>query len=170
MRAAYYTVASLWLGSFGGGLLACTTHHLGGEAVLIITHGGTYKGNYRSTSSGTACIRIATTEPVVLDGCNLTGPGNLIEAGEGANLVVRNCRGQGLVPTVEKQAPGRFLDVYRPHRLVIEHNIFTQTSGMVINRWSTPDQPGRTLTVRYNQARNIDGRWRNNSGSTRSSF
>ena len=170
MRAAHYIAAGLWLAGFGGGLLACTTHHIGGEATLVITHGGTYKGTYRSEASGTACIRVATTEPVVLDGCILTGPGNLIEAGEGANLVVRNCRGQGLAPTVEKQAPGHFLDVYRPHRLVIEHNIFTQTSGMVVNRWSAPGQPGQTLTVRYNQARNIDGRWRGNSGSTHYSF
>jgi hypothetical protein len=172
MRAANYTAAGLWLAWFGGGpgLLACTTHHLGGEAVLIITHGGTYAGTYRSNSSSTACIRVATTEPVILDGCTLTGAGNLIEAGEGANLVVRNCRGQGRVPTVDQQAPGRFLDVYRPRRLVVEHNLFTQTSGIVVNRWSTANQPGQTLTVRYNQARNIDGRWRNKQGSTRSSF
>jgi len=170
MRAAHYTVAGLWLAGFGGGLLACTTHHIGGEAVLVITHGGTYKGTYRSESSGSACIRVATTELVVLDGCTLTGPGNLIEAGEGANLVVCNCRGRGLVPTVDKQAPGRFLDVYRPHRLVIEHNTFTQTSGIVVNRWSAPGPPGQSLTVRYNQARNIDGRWRGISGSTHCSF
>ena len=151
----------------GGGLLACSSHHASGDAVLVITKGGTYTGSYRSSKSGQACVRVATAEPVVLDGCRLIGPGNLIEAGEGADLTVRNCTGQGLPPTVEKQAPGRFLDVYRPHRLVVEHNYLAQTSGMVVNRWSGSGGP---LAVRYNRARNIDGRWRNNSGSTHCSF
>lgn len=172
MVLAKYIALGLALAGLGGGpgLAACTTHHLGGEAVLVITHGGTYGGTYRSSSSGTACIRVATTEPVVLAGCLLTGPGNLIEAGEGADLTVRNCRGQGLVPTADEQAPGRFLDVYRPRRLVVEHNLLTQTSGLVVNRWAGSSGPGQTLTVRYNQARNIDGRWRDGQGSTRSSF
>jgi hypothetical protein len=172
MGLAKYTAAGLALAGLSGGpgLGACTTHHLGGEAVLVIDRGGTYSGTYRSHSSGTACIRVATTEPVVLEGCLLTGPGNLIEAGEGVDLTVRNCRGQGLEPTTDKQAPGRFLDVYRPRRLVVEHNVVTQTSGLVINRWAGNSGPGYTLTVRYNRARNIDGRWRKGQGSTRSSF
>ena len=158
---------ALALGSALPALSACASHHAGGEATLIITKGGTYSGRYQSAASGTACVRVATTEPVLLDGCVLTGPGNLIEAGEGADLTVRNCRGQGLPPTVDQQAPGRFLDVYKPQRLVVEHNFFAQTSGMVVNRWR-----GTTgaLLVRYNQARNVDGRWRANAGSTHCSF
>jgi hypothetical protein len=162
-------LALAWLGVVQG-LSACSYHHVGGDAVLVITQGGTYSGTHQSTSSTVACVRIATTEPVVLEGCTLKGPGNLIEAGEGANLTVRNCRGQGLAPTVNNQAPGRFLDVYRPSHLVVEHNAFAQTSGIVVNRWSAAGTPGQSLRVRYNQARNIDGRWRNAGGSTRSSF
>lgn len=158
-----------WLGVIQG-LGACTYHHVGGDAVLVITQGGTYTGTYQSTSSTVACVRIATTEPVVLEGCVLSGPGNLIEAGAGAHLTVRNCRGQGLAPTIDGQAPGRFLDVYQAQHLRVEHNSFAQTSGIVVNRWLHPGTPGHTLTVRYNQARNIDGRWRNAGGSTRSSF
>ncbi len=157
-----------WLGlALGSALSACASHHASGEAHLVITKGGTYSGRYQSAASGEACVRVATTEPVVLDGCTLTGPGNLIEAGEGANLTVRNCRGQGLPPTADRQAPGRFLDAYKPRRLVVEHNFLAQTSGMVVNRWS-----GTTgaLTVRYNQARDVDGRWRDNAGSTHCSF
>ncbi|WP_157887198.1 Ig-like domain-containing protein [Hymenobacter sp. PAMC 26628] len=110
-----------------------------------------------------------TNEPVVLDGCSLAGAGNLIQAGEGANLTVRNCRGQGLAPSVDNQAPGRFIDSYRAQRLVVEHNELVQTSGIVVNRWSGTGGGGQTLTVRYNRVRNIDGRWRN-GGSARSSF
>jgi hypothetical protein len=138
-------------------------------APIVITKGGTYTGNYQSLSSGTPCVRIATNDPVILDGCTLSGAGNLIQAGEGANLTVRNCTGQGLAPTVRNQAPGRFLDTYRAKSLTIEHNAFTQTSGIVVNRWSGSGQADQTLTVRYNKVRNIDGRWLN-GGSTRSSF
>ncbi|MBJ6143770.1 T9SS type A sorting domain-containing protein [Hymenobacter sp. BT559] len=104
-----------------------------------------------------------------MEGCTFSGAGDLIRAGEGANLTVRNCTGQGLTPTVDGQARGRFLDTYRAKSLTIEHNSFTQTSGIVVNRWSGSGQSGQTLTVRYNRVRNIDGRWRN-GGSTRSSF
>ena len=74
------------------------------------------------------------------------------------------------MPTVDSQAPGRFLDAYKPQRLVVEHNYFAQTSGIVVNRWSGTGQAGQVLTVRYNQGRNIDGRWRNGGGSTHCSF
>ncbi|RZK24659.1 MAG: hypothetical protein EOO56_00525 [Hymenobacter sp.] len=172
MRHLTRTIGWLGLAWVGGatGLLACSTHHIGGEATLVITKGGTYAGTYRSLASGTACVRVATTEPVVLDGCLFSGPGNLVEAGEGANLTVRNCRGLGLTPTVDKQAPGRFLDVYRPSHLVVEHNEFTQTSGIVVNRWHNAGPAGPTLLVRYNRARNLDGRWRGGAGSTHCSF
>ncbi|RZK29940.1 MAG: hypothetical protein EOO63_07935, partial [Hymenobacter sp.] len=138
-------------------------------APIVITKGGTYTGNYQSLSSATPCVRIATNDPVILEGCIFSGAGNLIVAGEGADLTVRNCTGQGLAPTVNNQAPGRFLDTYRAKNLTVEHNAFTQTSGIVVNRWSSSGQAGQTLTVRYNKVRNIDGRWLN-GGSTRSSF
>jgi predicted Rdx family selenoprotein len=138
-------------------------------APIVITKGGTYTGNYQSLSSGTPCVRIATSDPVILDGCTFSGSGNLVEAGEGANLTVRNCTGKGLKPTVGNQAPGRFLDTYKAKSLTVEHNAFTQTSGIVVNRWSGSGQADQTLTVRYNRVRNIDGRWIN-GGSTRSSF
>ncbi|AWM34169.1 hypothetical protein [Hymenobacter nivis] len=153
-----------------GGLKTCVRHAAAPvDAVLVITKGGTYSGTYRSSASGVACVRVATAEPVVLDGCVLAGPGHLIVAGEGADLTVRNCRGQGLPPTVDKQPTGRFVDAYRPRRLVVEHNEFTQTTGIGVNRWASPGAPAQTLTVRYNQARNIDGRWRNGGGA-RASF
>lgn len=134
---------------------------------LVITQGGTYTGNYQSQSSGTPCVLVNTNQPVILDGCNLQGPGNLIQSGTGANLTVRNCRGTALAPTVDGQPAGHFLDTYQSQNLVVEHNYFSGTTGITVNRWTGGSG---TLTVRYNQARNIDGRWRNNSGSTRSSF
>ncbi|AWM34175.1 T9SS type A sorting domain-containing protein [Hymenobacter nivis] len=135
---------------------------------LVITQGGTYTGNYQSLSSSVPCVLVNTTAPVVLLGCNLSGAGNLIQSGSGGNLVVRNCTGTGLAPTVDNQAPGHFVDAYQSQSLVIEHNFFSGTSGIVVNRWSGAGL-GPTLTVRYNRARNIDGRWRNGGGA-RASF
>jgi len=137
------------------------------SAPLVITKGGTYTGNYQSLASGTPCILVNTTEPVVLQGCHLSGAGYLIQSGTGANLTVRNCSGVALAPSVDGQSPGHFLDTYQSANLVIEHNYFSGTSGIVVNRWTSGSG---TLTVRYNQVRNVDGRWRNNGGSTRSSF
>ncbi|QNE38687.1 T9SS type A sorting domain-containing protein [Hymenobacter sp. NBH84] len=118
-------------------------------------------------------MRIATTEPVQLVNCTLAGAGDLIVSGEGANLIVRNCRGYGLEPSRTGVGRGRFVNSYRARRLWIEHNYFEQTSGLNIDRWSTSGGVagvGQPLLVRYNQARNIDGRWRGNQGSTRASF
>ena len=140
------------------------------SAPIVITRGGTYTGNYQSLSSGVPCVLVNTNEAVVLDGCNFSGAGNLVQSGTGANLVIRNCRGTALTPSVDNQAPGHFLDSYKSQNLVVEHNYLIGTSGIVVNRWDNNGGAGQTLTVRYNQAKNIDGRWRNAGGSTRSSF
>ena len=136
-------------------------------APLVITKGGTYSGNYQSLDSNVPCIVVNTTAPVVLQGCYLSGAGHLIQSGTGANLTIRNCTGVALKPSVDNQSPGHFLDSYQSQSLTIEHNSFSGTSGIVVNRWTGSSG---TLTVRYNQVRNVDGRWRNNGGSSRSSF
>ena len=134
---------------------------------LVITKGGTYSGNYQSLDSNVPCIVVNTTAPVVLQGCRLAGAGHLIQSGTGANLTIRECIGVGLAPSVDGQPPGHFLDSYQSQSLVVEHNSFSGTSGIVVNRWAGKSG---TLTVRYNRVRNVDGRWRNNKGSSRSSF
>ncbi|WP_375437769.1 hypothetical protein [uncultured Hymenobacter sp.] len=142
----------------------------GADASFVIRKGGTYTGVYRSLDSNVPCIRVETTEPVILENCELTGAGDLIRASGGADLVVRNSRGYGLPPTLDDKPRGRFLEAYKARRLVIEHNYLQQTSGIVVDRWSDDAQTQPTLIVRYNQGLNCDGRWRNNQGSTRSSF
>ena len=134
---------------------------------LVITQGGTYSGNYQSLDSSVPCILVNTTAPVVLQGCRLAGAGHLIQSGTGANLTVRECSGVGLTPSVDGQPPGHFLDAYQSQSLVVEHNTFSGTSGIVVDRWTGKSG---TLTVRYNRVRNVDGRWRNNGGSSLCSF
>ena len=136
-------------------------------APLVITKGGTYSGNYQSLDSNVPCILVNTTAPVVLQGCRLAGAGHLIQSGTGANLTIRDCTGTGLTPSVDGRPPGHFLGSYQSQSLVVEHNSFSGTSGIVVDRWAGNSG---TLTVRYNQARNVDGRWRNNGGSSLCSF
>ncbi|MCA8829551.1 hypothetical protein [Hymenobacter pini] len=138
----------------------------GSDAVLVIRQGGTYTGRYHSTHSGQACVQIATTEPVVLENCEFSGPGLLVDARMGgANLTIRNCRGIGELPTVDNQARGRFLELNDGVQLLAEHNYLEHTGGLLVYRWQGNGTPSQTITVRYNQARNIDGRYRNGGGA-----
>ena len=130
-------------------------------APLVIRRGGTYSGTYRSTDSGTPCIRIETQEAVTLRGCLLVGPGDLIQANaSGACLTIVNCRGYGLLPTRDQTRRGRFLEASSARSVRVEHNYFEQTTGINIYQWSGDGSPAQTLTVRYNQCRNLDGRLR----------
>ncbi|OUJ76081.1 hypothetical protein [Hymenobacter crusticola] len=152
-------------------LSACTSSVAKDDHTIVIDKGGTYSGTYRSSDSSVPCIRIITTEPVILENCILAGAGDLIQAHtDGADLTVRNCRGYGLLPSVDEQARGRFIDIAKAKHLTVEHNYLAQTTGIVVYRWSGDGSPRQTLTVRYNEVRNIDGRFRDNSGSTHSSF
>src|SRR5689334_33147 len=45
---------------------------------ITISEGGTYTGNWRSTSDGTPAVYVATTQPVTIEFSHLTGPGNLL--------------------------------------------------------------------------------------------
>jgi hypothetical protein len=141
-----------------------------GPDPIVIRKGGVYTGTYRSTDSGTPCVTIATTAPVTLRNCTLSGAGNLIEANIGnAQLTVINCRGYGLVPSQDQTARGHFVVASGAKSVRIEHNYLEQTAGINIYQWNGDGSAGQTLTVRYNQARNIDSRYRN-GGHTLSNF
>ena len=145
---------------------SCSVPVSSGGAELVIRQGGTYSGRYESLSSDRPCILIATTEPVVLDGCELRGPGRLIDAtAGGARLTVRNCRGFGRLPTVNNRARGRFLEIENGVSLRAEHNYLEHTAGMLVFRWQGSGSPEESIIIRYNQARNIDGRFRNGGGA-----
>ncbi|GAA4380806.1 hypothetical protein [Hymenobacter koreensis] len=138
--------------------------------VLVIRRGGTYSGTFSSLNSSVPCVRIKTTEPVVLNNCVLKGAGDLIVAESGADLVVRNCRAYGLVPSEDNRARGRFLSIVDARRLLIERNYLDHTTGIVVYRWSGDGSARQTLTVRHNQVRNIDGRHRNGGADATPSF
>lgn len=131
------------------------------DRTLVVRTGGTYSGTFRSSDSAVPCIRIATNEPVTLRDCVLVGAGDLIQASTpGARLTVVNCRGYGLPPSRDQTRRGRFLEVNSGRSVRVEHNYFIQTTGIGIYQWRGDGSPAQTLTVRYNQARNLDGRFR----------
>src|SRR5215469_16309992 len=49
------------------------------DAVLTISEGGTYSGNWTSHNASVPVILIATAEPVLIENSTLNGPGNLIK-------------------------------------------------------------------------------------------
>ncbi|MCA8829550.1 Ig-like domain-containing protein [Hymenobacter pini] len=135
------------------------------SAPITITQGGTYTGNFRSTDSNTPCIRIQTTQPVTITGCVLVGAGDLIDAKNGGStLVITNNKGYGIQQSVDNKRHGRFVEVNTGRSVRIENNYFEHTSGIAAYQWSGDGSASQTLTVRYNQAKNIDGRYRNGGG------
>ena len=149
---------------FGGVFFAALPHQGSAnrsDRTLVVRRGGTYSGSYRSSDSLVPCISIETSEPVTLQGCVLTGAGNLIHANAGnAQLTVVNCRGLGLQPSRDQTRRGRFLEVSEARSVRVEHNYFDQTTGISVYRWSGDGSAGQTLTIRYNQCHNLDGRLR----------
>ena len=137
-----------------------------GSQRLVIRRGGTYTGSYRSTDSAVPCVSVETTEPVTLRDCVLAGAGDLIKAtAGGATLTVVGCRGPGLPQSTDQTRHGRFLEVNSARSVVVEHNYFEHTAGIYIYQWSGDGTAGQTLTVRYNSARNMDGRYRDGGGT-----
>ncbi|KAA9339255.1 hypothetical protein F0P96_01110 [Hymenobacter busanensis] len=136
------------------------------HGTLVVRHGGVYTGSYRSENSAVPCIRIDTTEPVTLQGCQLEGAGTLIEATNGgAQLIIRDCTGVGLLPSVDNKPHGRFLEVNSARSVRIENNEFSHTSGILIYLWGGDGSAQQTLTVLRNVVRNADGRFRNGGGT-----
>ena len=169
LRARCQWAALVCLGTLGA---ACQSAPAGtpGTQPLVIRRGGIYTGTYRSLDSSVPCISIETTEPVTLRGCVLTGAGDLIRATAGeATLTVIGCRGVGLPQSADQTRAGRFLEVNAARSVLVEHNYLEQTSGILIYQWSGDGSARQTLTVRYNSAKNIDGRYRD-GGSTKVSF
>jgi hypothetical protein len=78
----------------------------------------------------------------------------------GANAAIENTYGYALNPSIAGMSPGRFIDAEGIAYLAIEHNYFEGTSGIYVQ------QPlaGATISIRYNSARNINGRYSTGPG------
>ncbi len=138
-----------WTGSFSG--------------PITITQGGTYSGNWASNDASVAAVSIRTTEPVVIENCQVRGPGNLIasrfSASDGfpnVDVTIRNCVGTGTGSLDAVRDQSHFFIGVWPRRVVIENNHFASTTGI----WVIGDgQVGAAQTLRMtgNRVRNVTG-------------
>jgi hypothetical protein len=123
-----------------------------GGPPIVIAAGGVYSDHYVSPSADVPAVLIATSEPVVLDGAKVEGPGTLIqiETGTPADVVVRNTKGKGKAP---ESGLARFLVADGGWRsLVVENNELITTAGI----WAHAAEP-ETVRITHNEVRDIVG-------------
>jgi len=129
---------------------------------LVITDGGTYTGNWESKDTEVPAVEVKTSEPVTIINSNIRGAGYLIKSwGYGADITIRNTNGYGLTPTPwsDYEKPRRFLalDVFR--NVVVENCYMENTAGIYLGvEYVGNHTPANTIKIRYNKAKNIDGR------------
>ncbi|PKV76157.1 PA14 domain-containing protein [Pontibacter ramchanderi] len=129
---------------------------------LVITKGGTYTGNWESRDSEVAAVDVRTSEPVIIVNSNIRGAGYLIKSwGYAANITVKHTKGYGLTPTPFKdyKKPRRFVTVNNFKNVVVENCYLEGTAGIYIGtRYEGDGSTNNTVKIRYNKAKNIDGR------------
>jgi hypothetical protein len=135
---------------------------------ITIIAGGTYSGNWRSTSPNTAAVTIATTAPVTIENSYIEGPADLINAPIwGTNLTVKNVIGIGLNPNVSGTAYGLFVDAQNSSLLDVEHCYFENVRFGVYLRGYAGNRDGtQTITILNNRGRNILGVESDGKGGT----
>jgi hypothetical protein len=131
---------------------------------ITITKGGTYSGNWQSLNASVPAVSIRTTQPVIIENCNIRSRGHLItarfsnsDAQTNTDVTVRNCRGYGLPSKVSGKAPGFFFLVVYPKRVVLENNYWEHTRGVVAigdNSFQNVEE----VRVNRNRVANVDGR------------
>ena len=128
----------------------------GFDPPLVITSGGTYRGNWESLDPMVPAVWIRTSEPVVIEYSTIRSRSHLIrtEVDRNVHLTVRHVHGEALPPQRLGRAPGRFLIVDTYRYVNVERSRMDGTSGIYLYR----STEGATVRVVGNQARNIDGR------------
>lgn len=137
-------------------------------STLAIAGGGNYSGLALRVSGADDAISVQTLEPVVIENSWIEherGHGIHTSAGgPGTNITIRNCVIKGNYPTVAGEAVGRSIRILGPTTLTIENNWIESGGGI----WVLDHQGGLgALHVRYNQARDIDGRYSDGAGGYR---
>lgn len=119
---------------------------------LVITKGGAYTGNYRSTDSKVPAVWIQTTEPVEITGCIIASAGPMIKCNGGTKATIHHNSLYGIMPDHNNQW-GRALDDYQPQYLVFENNYIEHSGGLLIDH---TDSLSKSVVIRYNLIRNTD--------------
>ncbi len=159
---AALAIAGLGLLAGPAAVQAQTVPNVTYQGPITITQGGTYTGNYRSADSRTPAVTIATSAPVVLQGCIIVGPGDLVQAnGVSGDITVLNSQAYGLTPTEDNRYRGRFIAATNAHNIRAENNLLDHTTGFTIYQFSGDGTAGQTVRIVRNKVQNIDGRTRN---------
>ncbi len=132
------------------------------EGPLVITKGGTYSGKWESRNSNVPAIEVKTSEPVIITNSTIRSAGFLIKSwGYSADITVKNTTGYGLRPTlyVGSKKPRRFITINNFKNVVVENNYLVETAGIYLGtRYEGDGSEKQTIKIRYNKAKNIDGR------------
>ena len=132
---------------------------------IVITHGGTFSGNWQSLDPDAPAVRVDTSEPVIIENSVIRSQGDLIAtSGANANITIRNTRGYGLNPNVYGQAPGRFVSAEGIVNLDVENCYLEGTRGIYVYDYHGNRTNGQTVKVLRNSAKNIDGRLSDGNG------
>jgi Bacterial Ig-like domain (group 2) len=126
---------------------------------LVITSGGTYSGNWRSTSPSTAAVTVATTQPVVIENSQIMGPADLInDPYYGNNLTVKNVIGIGTNPNIYGVGYGMFVDAQNPVLLDVQNCYFENvTYGIWVRGYAGNRDGVQTITLLNNRGRDMIG-------------
>ncbi len=130
---------------------------------ITITHGGTYSGCWASNQHGPA-VTIATAAPVRITNSTIKGTTTLVRnANGGVKLSIDHTRMFGLYPGGHSRWAGYAVELLGFDSLRFEHNYIEQKGGVVLEHWSGV-RSAHPVLIRYNAAKNIDGRLTNGSG------
>jgi chitinase len=127
---------------------------------IVITSGGTYSNlRIRNADSNISAIKIMTSQPVIIENSIIYSAGHCIQVGIlGSNVTVRNTKGYGLLPSVDNKARGRFFHCSNFYNAVVENCYFEGTTGIYLLDYRGNHTLSHSIKVRYNKAKNIDGR------------
>lgn len=164
-RSAFSRLLCLLFLATAGMALQARAQTITYSGPIVITAGGTYSGNWESLDTNVPAVDIQTSQPVIIENASIRSAGHLINVRTGTNITVRNCRGLGLLPTVDSRGHGRFVNARKPANLIVENNFFENTSGILVHEFIGDGSPSQTIRIRYNKVRNINGKHRN--GTTR---
>ncbi len=129
---------------------------------LVITHGGTYTGSWRSDDPNVPAVSVVTDEPVVIQRAHITSRGDLIRVtgDAGANVVIQYVTGTGLDPNVAGSQRGSFVHASAVSALTVKHCTITGTRhGVSVDR-SSP----KILVIRNNTAFDLEDRATDGAG------
>ncbi len=129
------------------------------SAPLTITKGGTYSGNWKSTSPTVPAVTVATTAAVIIENSRLMGPNDLIsDPYHSNNLTVKNVIGIGTNPNVSGQAYGIFVNAQNPVLLDVENCYFENVRfGVWVRGYAGNRNGTQTITILNNRGHNVTG-------------